>query len=639
MEAILDAQGLWEVVEAAEGVVVDEKKSKLARAFLFQAMPEDLLLQVAKKKTAREVWESLKVRFLGAERVQKARVHSLESEFEGLRMKDTETIDDYAGKLSGMVSKFSSLGATLEDSKLVRKLLNTVPERFIQLVASIEQYSDLDKMPFEEIIGRLKAYEDRLKTRQQMNASTESQLLLSKGDGKQDGRWNGRGTAYRGRGRASTNDRGGRSGSRGRGNGRGRGDRGHGNHYHSRDGGSSSGGGTKPKDKKNIKCFKCEQFGHYASECDQGKKEEPEANLVQGQEEEPSLFLSVHGEETSSMILLNEEKVFPGKYTADEVACRDTWYLDNGASNHMTGHIQMFAEIDKKVVGSVKFGDGSKVEIKGKGSIVFNCKNGDQFILSNVYYIPALCSNVVSLGQMTEEGYEIEMKQDYLRMHDDKGRLVMKVQRSTNRLYKIVLTIGKQVCLAMKLNEEAWVWHARLGHTNFKMMEEMNKKRLVEGLPYLTHPSQICEGCLVAKQPRKSFPSQSTWRATRPLALIHADICGHIDPATIGGKRYYLLFVDDYTRYMWIYLLKTKDEAFTMFKIFKAQVERQSGLKIQVLRTDRGGEFTSNQFNEFCQLKGIKRHLTAPYTPQQNGVVERRNRTIMEMTRSLTGSP
>ncbi|KAD7116862.1 hypothetical protein E3N88_04130 [Mikania micrantha] len=100
MEAIMDAQGLWETVETPPGMAVDEKKSKTARAFLFQAIPEDVLLQVAKKKTAKDVWESLKLRYLGADRVQKARLHTLKSEFEALRMKEGESIDEYAGKLS-----------------------------------------------------------------------------------------------------------------------------------------------------------------------------------------------------------------------------------------------------------------------------------------------------------------------------------------------------------------------------------------------------------------------------------------------------------------------------------------------------------------------------------------------------------
>ncbi|KAM0015871.1 hypothetical protein Hdeb2414_s0032g00715551 [Helianthus debilis subsp. tardiflorus] len=201
MEAIMDAHGLWDAVEPPTGVVVDEKKSKQARAFIFQSIPEEILSQAAKKKTAKEVWDSLKSRYVGAERVKKARLRILKSEFEGLYMKDGESIDDYTAKLSGMISRYSSVGATLSDEELVRKLFDTVPEKFINLVASIEQSLDVESMLFEEAIGHLKAYEDRLKLRKG-NCGGESTLLLTKSDsvGSQKSSSKTHPTAGRGRG-------------------------------------------------------------------------------------------------------------------------------------------------------------------------------------------------------------------------------------------------------------------------------------------------------------------------------------------------------------------------------------------------------------------------------------------------------
>ncbi|KAI3742957.1 hypothetical protein L1987_60656 [Smallanthus sonchifolius] len=184
-----------ESIEPPEGGVEDVKKNKTARAFIFQAIPEDVLLQVAKKKTAKEIWESLKIRYVGADRVQKARLNTLKSEFESLKMKDSESVDEFSGKLSGMMSKYNSLGATLENGILVRKLLDSAPEKFIQLVASIEQTTDVDDMPFEEAVGRLKAYEDRLKLKQG-NTTGENSLLFSKSDGHMGQRSAGKSHSY-----------------------------------------------------------------------------------------------------------------------------------------------------------------------------------------------------------------------------------------------------------------------------------------------------------------------------------------------------------------------------------------------------------------------------------------------------------
>lgn len=146
---------------------------------------------------------------------------------------------------------------------------------------------------------------------------------------------------------------------------------------------------------------------------------------------------------------------------------------------------------------------------------------------------------------------------------------------------------------------------------------------------------QICDGCVLGKQHRKSFPQKSNFRAQKNLELVHADLCGQITPKSIGGASYFLLVVDDYSRYMWVEMLKTKDQALVNFRKIKQRAETETGDKLKALRTDRGGEFTSILFETFCSQDGIKHYTTTPYSPQQNGVVERRNQTVVEMVRCL----
>ena len=156
-------------------------------------------------------------------------------------------------------------------------------------------------------------------------------------------------------------------------------------------------------------------------------------------------------------------------------------------------------------------------------------------------------------------------------------------------------------------------------------------------MPKIEVEKKVCDSCLLGKQARHVFPKATAYRATQRLELIHGDLCGPINPGTSAGNRYVFVLIDDNSRYMWMLLLKEKEkgDAFTKFKHFKSVVEQETKEHIQTFRTDRGGEFVSNEFNTFCNESGIKRHLTAPYTPQQNGVVERRNRTLMEMARSI----
>ena len=133
------------------------------------------------------------------------------------------------------------------------------------------------------------------------------------------------------------------------------------------------------------------------------------------------------------------------------------------------------------------------------------------------------------------------------------------------------------------------------------------------------------------KHSRSIFPSASAFRATRRLELIDGDICGPIQPSTIGGRRYYFLLVDDFTWLLWVFFLKEKSEAYHHFKVFKSLAKSKCGEKFKSFRTDRGGEFNSEDFGNFCDMNG----LTAPYSSQQNGVVERKNRTIMSCVRSI----
>ena len=145
----------------------------------------------------------------------------------------------------------------------------------------------------------------------------------------------------------------------------------------------------------------------------------------------------------------------------------------------------------------------------------------------------------------------------------------------------------------------------------------------------------MCEDFLVSKQHCSQFPKNKSWKVKDVLELVHSDICGPISPSSNRGKSYLITFIDDFLRKTWIYFLQEKSEAFTAFKFFKARVENEAGKNIKTLHIDRGGEYCSNIFENFCVEHGLRRELTIAYTSQQNGASERKNRTILNMVRSL----
>ena len=144
----------------------------------------------------------------------------------------------------------------------------------------------------------------------------------------------------------------------------------------------------------------------------------------------------------------------------------------------------------------------------------------------------------------------------------------------------------------------------------------------------------FCEACVQGKQKRASFQSTGSKSGT-PLELVHSDVCGKMNAPSLGGREYFLTFIDDYIHYTWVHVLKQKSEVFDKFQKWKALVQNESGHKLKVLRTDQSGECTSREFETVLQSAGVRHEMTEPKTPEQNGVAERMNRTLVESVRSV----
>jgi len=176
---------------------------------------------------------------------------------------------------------------------------------------------------------------------------------------------------------------------------------------------------------------------------------------------------------------------------------------------------------------------------------------------------------------------------------------------SSKRMFKLsTKTQSKgEACFNALTKDPARLWHYRYGHLSFTGLTTLQQKGIVRYLPHFDTSSKVCGYYIVAKQQRNSFPHATTWRASQILELIHADICGTISPILNSNKRYLITFIDDFSRKTWIYFLAKKSKAFIIFKKYKNQVEKGSSLYIKC--TDRVGEFTSHEFNNFCSESGI----------------------------------
>jgi transposase InsO family protein len=592
-------------------------KDEDAFVALSQSVPDSMVMALAEYDTVAEAWEAIRRMRVGEDRVKKARVKQLKRQLDRLEMDDGETVTAFSQKLTTLVAEIRSLGEKITDEAVIDRLFSAVPSRFTDVVNTIEQWGDLTTMYVAEAVGRLASHEENQHGRRRSGGGKEEQLMLmSKAleqllKGKKGGDNAG----------SSSSPAGKKGGD------------------HGKPGKDQAKQKKKGKfDIAKVRCYNCNEKGHFQSDCPQPKKEK--VNLVEMEEDNPALLmfeaceLSPETESRSEQVLLNEEKV-RSKLTGNQ---DNFWYLDTGASNHMTGCSDKFAELDETVNGQVKFGDGNTVEICGRGSVLMQCHTGEHRVLTDVYFIPRLKSNIISLGQLDEIGCNYSGGDGVLTVWDKQRRILAKVNKTKNRMYILNLQPTEPVCLLAHAKEQSWLWHMRFGHVNFRALRSLAAEGMVNCMPVLEQVEQVCDGCMLAKQRRSPFPAVSEFRASQRLQLVHSDLCGPITPATPGGKRYFLLVVDDFSRYMWLALLSTKDEALEALKKIQKAAEAEKNLKLKSIRTDRGGEFTSDEFASYCNDHGIKHFLTAPYTPLQNGVVERRNQTMVSMARSLLKS-
>ncbi|GJV18664.1 ribonuclease H-like domain-containing protein [Tanacetum coccineum] len=332
----------------------------------------------------------------------------------------------------------------------------------------------------------------------------------------------------------------------------------------------------------------------------------------------------------------------PNSASLSNSQLNDKGFVDSGCSRHMTGNITHLSDFKDFDGGYVTFGGGAYGgRITGIGTI----KTGN-LDFDDVYFVKELKFNLFSISQMCDKkNYVLFTDSECLVLSPnfklpDENQILLKIPRQDNMYsfdMKNIVPKDSLTCLVAKAtSEESMLWHRRLGHINFKNINKLVKENLVRDLPLKRFENdQTCVACLKGKQHRASCKTKAFNPITKPLFMLHMDLFGPTVVSSLMHKKYCLVVTDDYSRFSWVFFLSTKDETSEILKNFIKEVENLVDKKVKIIRSDNGTEFKNNVMDEFCREKGIKREYSVARTPQQNGVAERKNRTLIEAARTM----
>ncbi|KAJ9567585.1 hypothetical protein OSB04_003551 [Centaurea solstitialis] len=404
------------------------------------------------------------------------------------------------------------------------------------------------------------------------------------------------------------------------------------------------------------KCYHCGLNDHIASKCLDATKAEKSAKVKKN----PKTDNSVKGKKvvkTVSSVKTPASRTDKSvKATTDSTSPTDTsgsmdkgiWYLDSGCSRHMTGSKSVLSNYREERGPAVTFGGNGKGQTRGYGTLA----NGVT-TFKRVAYIEGLMHNLLSISQLCDKNHKVSFSKKKCKVKNRRKEVILTGVRLADIYIINMNTSTDNFCFVSRASSDTnWLWHKQLcifislilfffiSLFDFldlsKTINQLCINNLVVGLPDFRYTKvSLCSACEKGKQTRASFKSKQISSISSPLQLLHMDLFGPINVQSIAGKKYTLVIVDEYSRYTWVFFLRSKSDAPEEIILFVRKMERLNNLTVRSIRSDHETEFKNSTLETFFDQKGISQNFSSVRTPQQNGVAERRNRTLIEAARSM----
>ncbi|KAK8926482.1 hypothetical protein KSP39_PZI018387 [Platanthera zijinensis] len=497
MRTLFLSQDLWELVQGGYDVPTDSdplnvwdatrkteyanniKRDAKALLHIQQGIGRSIFPRIMGATTAKEAWDILKYEFQGSVKVISFKLQNLWQEFDTLSMKEEDNTHSYLTRVTSLINQIKSYGDSVEEKKVVQKILKTLTHKYAFVVTAIEEAKDINTLSINDLMGSLQAHEERMKRFEHQNLEQAFQSKMNITPDKASHEYINKTENYK----------------------------------------------LQPRQaryctlcKRNnhdtfdcfYKCRRCPKPTHFSKDCPYKQRvviQQPpeEAKFIEQEEDDDYVFYTCKN---------NENPI------------KNVWYLDSGCSNHMTNLKEVFMSLDETCASHVILGDGSIKTIKGKGTIAVKSKSGHYKLIHDVHYVPELAQNLLSVGQLLKRGYKLVFDDSSCIITDKaSNRTVAKIPMTANKVFPLTLPYEEK-CLMSRIETETATWHSRFGHLNLHDMKKLQHKGLVMGLPKLQDMMCVCQVCAECKIHRLPHPLSSSRKTTKPLELVYADTWG-----------------------------------------------------------------------------------------------------------------
>ena len=597
------------------------RRDKAARRYILSALPDSLMLDIFHLESSHAIWEYLLTTF---EKKSVTEILYLQNLLKNLQYRLGTSMQSHIESFKDIINQLGAAGAPIAGNQLVTHLLQTIKDPLYDNIITI--LSNKDDIHFDKACISLIEYSQRHEHRLEKSDA----VLVTQEQKDFD-------TAYAARKRPfSRFQQGGRP---------------------------SRGGKSSRLSSPNKQCSYCDKKGHVASDCWARQYDEEHGITTKqprssktfppcsycGRNDHPThrCFKQRYDQDRSQAFAV-EHTNGDDDHNHQELNCvrhdispekvlhvhdGSLFIIDSGATGNMTYQSQWLHNYHSLPVKKLVYlADDTTCQVMGVGDLYLGTFSSTR-ILRGVLHVPELQRNLLSVARLVDLGLFVGFDHTQCRIEKD-GHIIAVAPRQGN-LFELSLNDTVANVVTAPGDADCKLWHHRFAHSDFAKILDLHRHELVQGMHLKAHPHMgICEYCALGKHHRLPFHTSTSTHSHAVLDLIHTDICGPF-PTSKSQYRYFITFIDDFSRYTYVYLLRHKSEALTIFQQYKKTVELQTGHSIKTLRSDNGGEYISNLFDDFCKQQGIHHEFTVPYSPQQNGVAERKNRTILNAVRCM----